>query len=93
MTRIALHPVKAPAVDGHDGALHIDEIVLTQARAVPFSLPTRLAKAPNPRCLPISGRQPLRWNDYCITATSPLFRLAWPSHRSLRPQIAVAVQT
>jgi hypothetical protein len=58
MTRIALNTVKAPAVDGHDGALHIDEIVLTQALAVPFSVSNRLAKAQDHVAFPLSGRQP-----------------------------------
>lgn len=33
---ITLHAVETAAVNRHDGALHVDEIVLTQTASVPF---------------------------------------------------------
>src|SRR3954470_11571784 len=36
MAGVALHTVEAPAVDCHDRALHVDEIVLAQTASDPF---------------------------------------------------------
>jgi hypothetical protein len=36
VARVALHTVQAAAMDRHDRALHIDEIVLAQMASVPF---------------------------------------------------------
>src|SRR3712207_8149254 len=36
VARVALHAIQTAAVHRHDGALHVDEIVLTQTASVPF---------------------------------------------------------
>jgi hypothetical protein len=30
VSRVALHPIEAAGMNGHDGALHVDQIVFTQ---------------------------------------------------------------
>jgi hypothetical protein len=36
MSGVALHAVKTAAVDRHDRALHINQIVLAQSASIPF---------------------------------------------------------
>jgi hypothetical protein len=74
MTRIALNTVKAPAVDSHDGALHIDEIVLAQALAVPFSVPRRRVSGPRRLAKAQSTLLPIIW-----PATGKMERLLYHS--------------
>jgi hypothetical protein len=38
VTRVALHTIQAAAVNSHDRALHIDEVVLTQSASIPFAV-------------------------------------------------------
>jgi hypothetical protein len=65
MAGITLNAVKAAAVNGHHGTLHVDEIVLAQTASSPFMFlnkhcATLRLPAPELRRLEVRGLQPLR---------------------------------
>jgi hypothetical protein len=43
---VTLNPIQPTAVDRHDGALHINEVVLAQTASRPFLLYSKLLNTP-----------------------------------------------